>query len=68
MDTRIKAYNVVSKDDIYKEPLCNYIKVNSEAGDFIIFDSRTFHCGCVPRNQNLRVVTYICMLPTKMIP
>lgn len=34
----------------------------------MIFDSRTFHCGCPPSNQNLRVVTYICMMPTNMIP
>lgn len=34
----------------------------------MLFDSRTFHCGCPPSNHNLRVVTYICMMPTKKVP
>lgn len=47
--------------------MCNHIKVNTKAGDFILFDSRTFHCNAVPKTKTLRVCTYICMLPTKKI-
>jgi hypothetical protein len=42
--------------------------VNSQAGDFILFDSRTFHCNTVPTNKTLRICTYICMLPSSKIP
>jgi predicted 2-oxoglutarate/Fe(II)-dependent dioxygenase YbiX len=48
-------------------PLCNTIKVNSKAGDFILFDSRTFHCNTVPMTKTLRVCTYICMLPADKV-
>ena len=44
------------------------IKVNSQAGDFILFDSRTFHCNTIPTKQVLRVCTYICMLPSDHVP
>jgi ectoine hydroxylase-related dioxygenase (phytanoyl-CoA dioxygenase family) len=49
MEARVIAHRI-PQEDIYKQPLCNYIKVNCEAGDFTLFDSRTFHCGCPPRN------------------
>jgi len=50
------------------EPLTNCFKVDSEAGDFILFDSRTFHCNTIPTKEVLRVCTYICMLPTEHVP
>ena len=46
----------------------NVMKVNSQAGDFILFDSRTFHCNTTPVKPVLRVCTYICMLPVDHIP
>lgn len=57
----------VPQDDKLKEPLCEDRKINSKAGDFILFDSRTFHCNTVPMIDCLRVCTYICMLPAKKI-
>lgn len=56
--------------DKEKEEECfsNCMKVNSEAGDFILFDSRTFHCNMVPTTKVLRVCTYICMLPADHVP
>jgi hypothetical protein len=51
-----------------KEPLTNCFKVDSQAGDFILFDSRTFHCNTIPTKEVLRVCTYICMLPTEHVP
>lgn len=44
------------------------IKVNTKAGDFILFDSRTFHCNAKPTTETLRVCTYICMLPSEKVP
>lgn len=40
------------------------VKVCAEPGDFLLWDSRTFHCNAVPERQDaLRVCTYICQLP-----
>lgn len=54
---------LVPENDKKKEPFINYEKINTLAGDFILFDSRTFHCNTVPTDETLRVCTYICMLP-----
>ena len=62
-----RTYNV-PEEDKNKEPLCYDRKLNTKAGDFILFDSRTFHCNTVPMEDNLRVCTYICMLPAKWVP
>ena len=58
----------VAEEDKLKEPLCYDRKINTKAGDFILFDSRTFHCNTVPMMDNLRVCTYICMIPSKKVP
>lgn len=58
----------VEEEDKVKEPLCHDRKINTKAGDFILFDSRTFHCNNVPILDNLRVCTYICMLPSEKVP
>ena len=55
---------VVPEKDKGKHPFENVLKINTEAGDFILFDSRTFHCNTVPTIESLRVCTYICMIPT----
>lgn len=53
----------------FEDPLFQKcIKLNTEAGDFILFDSRTFHSNRYPQKPVLRVCTYICMLPKKVIP
>lgn len=40
------------------------VKVNAKAGDFIIFYSRTAHCGIPPKkNGRPRIAFYISMLP-----
>ena len=51
-------------EDKEKEEFAGCIKVNTKAGDFILFDSRTFHCNTIPIKQVLRVCTYICMIPS----
>lgn len=52
-----------------KEPVFGgYVKVCAEAGDFLLFDSRTFHCNTVPEKEIDRICTYICMLPKDRVP
>lgn len=62
-----KDWYKVPEEEKTKEPLCYDIKLDTEAGDFILFDSRTFHCNTVPTIDCLRVCTYVCMLPTKKV-
>jgi hypothetical protein len=59
---------VVPEEDKRKNPLENVLKVDTQAGDFILFDSRTFHCNTVPTVDALRVCTYICMIPSENVP
>lgn len=54
---------VFPEEDKIMEPICNDVKINNKAGDFILFDSRSFHCNTKPKVEVLRVCTYICMLP-----
>jgi len=44
------------------------IKLNCKAGDYILWDSRTFHCNTVPTKVCLRACVYICMIPKKNVP
>lgn len=37
------------ENDKSKETLVDTLKINTKAGDFILFDSRTFHCNTVPK-------------------
>jgi|GEM_PF-3045840 len=45
-----------------------YVKVCAQAGDLLLFDSRTFHCNTVPEKEVDRVVAYVCMLPKARVP
>jgi hypothetical protein len=40
----------------FEEKGCEIYKVNAEAGDLILWDSRTMHFNCVPSSQNLRAL------------
>lgn len=52
-----------------KDPLFRgHLKVCGEAGDLMLWDSRTFHCNTIPSKPALRVCAYICMLPKKQVP
>ena len=59
---------VVPEEDKVQLPLSGDVKINTKAGDFILFDSRTFHCNTKPTTKTLRVCTYICMLPADRVP
>jgi len=56
--------NKEKKDPVFK----NYIKICGKAGDFMMWDSRVFHCNTVPTTQNIRACVYICQVPKKMVP
>ncbi len=56
-------------DEEKKDPVFRgYVKVCAEAGDFVLFDSRTFHCNTVPEKVVDRACAYICMLPKDRVP
>ncbi len=40
------------------------IKVTAPKGSFVLWDSRTVHCSCLPTSNNIRYCIYVCMLPT----
>jgi ectoine hydroxylase-related dioxygenase (phytanoyl-CoA dioxygenase family) len=44
------------------------VKVCGEAGDLMLWDSRTFHGNTIPGAPVLRVCAYICMLPKRRVP
>jgi hypothetical protein len=51
----------------YKEKGCLCKRVLCDAGDMVLWDSRTIHCGIEPMKKrkelNFRNVAYICMMP-----
>ncbi|PSK42887.1 Pentatricopeptide repeat-containing protein [Elsinoe australis] len=49
----------------FKSQGCELIKINMEAGDFVLWDSRTMHYACFPEGEQIRHVQYICMTPRK---
>lgn len=52
-----------------KDPLFGaHLKVCGEAGDLMLWDSRTFHCNTVPARPVERVCAYVCMLPKGQVP
>jgi len=53
-----------SSDPMFEES----IKVCCGAGDFVMWDSRTWHCNTVPTTQAIRACVYVCMLPKRLIP
>jgi len=54
--------------DKFKKILGNVLKLNCRAGDFVLWDSRTFHCNTSPTKLVLRACCYICMIPKKNVP
>ena len=68
MENQKNNWYKFTDEDKKEECFSNCMKVNSKAGDFILFDSRTFHCNTIPTKEVLRVCTYICMLPSDHVP
>ncbi len=52
-----------------RDPLfTRVVKVCGEAGDLMLWDSRTFHGNTVPTAPVPRVCAYVCMLPKEQVP
>jgi len=51
------------KDPLFKDA----IRVCAKKGDFLMWDSRTFHCNTVPMTENIRACVYICQIPKKNV-
>ena len=51
----------------YTSKGCQEKKIKCFAGDMVLWDSRTIHCGTEPlrkrKDKNIRNVVYVCMLP-----
>ncbi|KAK7911855.1 hypothetical protein PG985_014336 [Apiospora marii] len=54
-----------SKKDVkwFEDRGCELVKINMEAGDFVLWDSRTMHYAKFPEGDQIRNVQYICMTP-----
>jgi hypothetical protein len=44
---------------------CEWVKINMEPGDFVLWDSRTMHMAKFPEGNQIRHAQYICMTPRK---
>lgn len=52
-----------------RDPIfARHLKVCAGPGDFLMFDSRTFHCNTVPGKPVDRLCAYVCMLPKTHVP
>ncbi len=59
------AFNDTNKGDEWMESQgLKPIKVTAPKGSFVLWDSRTVHCSCLPTSNNIRYCIYVCMLPT----
>lgn len=47
----------------FKKRGCEVVKVCAEAGDLILWDSRTIHWNASPTGSQTRFVTYVCYCP-----
>ncbi|GAA5874066.1 hypothetical protein JCM3774_001597 [Rhodotorula dairenensis] len=49
-----------------RQPDVEEVKVESEPGDLILWDSRTVHWNRAPTAEQIRVVVYVCYAPRSM--
>ncbi len=74
-----ETFNINDKSDwyrhtreeqsFYEKKGCTEKRIKCKAGDMVLWDSRTIHCGTEPlknrKHKKLRNVIYICMKPRK---
>lgn len=46
---------------------CEWVKVEAEPGDLILWDSRAMHYNVRPSGDRDRVCTYVCMAPSRFL-
>jgi hypothetical protein len=62
--THTDDWYLFSAEDKTSDPMFEQsMKICCAAGDFVLWDSRTWHCNTVPKSQTLRACVYVCMLP-----
>lgn len=49
-----------------RQPGVEEVKVETEPGDLILWDSRTVHWNRAPTAEQIRVVVYVCYAPRSM--
>lgn len=58
------GYNFASTDaDWYREKGCKEVKICANAGDLILWDSRTIHWNQNPTGKQTRFISYVCYCP-----
>ncbi|ORY60782.1 uncharacterized protein BCR38DRAFT_374424 [Pseudomassariella vexata] len=62
------GYDFTNEDaDWYKSQGCEEIKVCANAGDLIVWDSRTIHWNASPAGDQTRFVSYVCYAPRSFL-
>ncbi|GAA5869113.1 hypothetical protein JCM8547_008700 [Rhodosporidiobolus lusitaniae] len=64
-----RNYYTFTPEDIkwfQQQPGVEEIKVETQPGDLILWDSRTIHWNRTPTAEQVRVVVYVCMCPKRM--
>lgn len=62
------GYNFEQEDaDWYRQQGCREVKVCANAGDLILWDSRTIHWNTNPTGAQTRFVTYVCYCPRNLM-
>lgn len=64
---RSRSWYSCTKEDKNTKPFKDCFKVDNEAGDFILWDGRTFHSNTYPKKPVQRVCSYICMIPANQV-
>jgi hypothetical protein len=49
--------------DWFTDHGCELVLVDCDAGDFVIWDSRTLHYAAFPEGEEIRTVLYMCYTP-----
>lgn len=66
--TGYKNWYVVPEHHKNKPPFLPVEKLVLKAGDFVVWDGRTFHCNTTSNNDDMRICTYVAMIPYKAVP
>ncbi|KAK4958273.1 hypothetical protein LTR10_004699 [Elasticomyces elasticus] len=61
------GYDYTAEDaDWYRAQGCEEVKICANAGDLILWDSRTIHWNASPVGDQIRYITYVCYCPRSM--
>ncbi|KAM0748997.1 hypothetical protein T439DRAFT_343538 [Meredithblackwellia eburnea MCA 4105] len=66
LDSGARNFYRYTEEDVewyLSQPGVEKIKVEANAGDLVMWDSRTIHWNCTPEDGRIRVVVYTCYAP-----